>query len=114
MIYYLASPYSHPDNTIEEERYQETLNACATLLAQGFHVYSPVVHCHNICKKYALPGTFDFWKAYNHAFLAVSDVLVLLKLTDWENSIGMKEEELFFRTHFIGRLIVDYDNLIKG
>ena len=45
-LIYIGSPYTHTEACVMEDRYQKALKATATLLKEGFHVISPVVHCH--------------------------------------------------------------------
>jgi hypothetical protein len=41
---YLASPYSHPDRAVREERFRGACRATAALLRSGHAVFSPIAH----------------------------------------------------------------------
>jgi hypothetical protein len=89
---YLASPYTHPDPKIVEERYIKTLKVMSILLNNGQFVFSPIVHCHTIATNYGLKTDYLFWKEYNEHFMNLSTELIVLKLHDWQNSKGVAHE----------------------
>ena len=89
---YLASPYSAASRDQEHSRYQAALSATAWLLRQKVWVYSPIVHCHNITLEHNFPGDAQFWAGYNYAMLAEAEELLVLRISGWENSKGVKEE----------------------
>lgn len=41
---YVASPYSHPDKKIQEERYVLVSKACAELVSKGYIAFSPITY----------------------------------------------------------------------
>jgi hypothetical protein len=88
---YLASPYSHPDPAVREQRFRAACRAVAELLLAGEHVFSPIVHSHPLVD-YALPLTWAFWAGIDRAFLERSDELVVLMLDGWAHSVGVREE----------------------
>jgi len=45
-LIYLASPYSHPDPSVRQERYEAACKATAAMMRQGYHVYSPIAATH--------------------------------------------------------------------
>lgn len=91
---YLASPYSHPKREMLEVRYLEALRACAALYNAGCTVFSPIVHCHEMAKVHILPTSFDFWLPHNHAMLEASEALLILNITGWVESVGLRSEAL--------------------
>jgi hypothetical protein len=90
---YLASPYTHADPWIMEERYLRAARVLAGLLAQGLWTYSPIVHCHELAKIVALPKDAKFWEAYDFAMIAKSDRLLILRIDGWETSRGVAAEK---------------------
>ena len=92
---YLASPYSHFDPFVREERFLRACKAVAYLLEQQKWVYSPVVHCHQIAMLAELPKEFDFWKEYNFHMLSQSKELKILRIDGWERSQGIAAEHAF-------------------
>ena len=95
---YLASPYTHHDLRIVEERAEAVADAVAGFLRKGKFVYSPIVHCHEIAKKYDMPKDFGFWKAYNFAMLSKASSLWVMRLPGWEASVGVCSEIEFAKS----------------
>ena len=91
---YLASPYSHADASVRESRYEAASYATAHLLNQRTWVYSPIVHCHELAKKFDLPTDFKFWKDYNFAMLSHARKLIILRCDGWEASKGVAAEKI--------------------
>lgn len=89
---YLASPYSHKDPAVMEERYLAAMDCTAWLLKQKLWVYSPIVHCHEIAKQHSLPTDFEFWKEYNKHMLGLASLLYVLAIPGWTKSIGVAGE----------------------
>jgi len=89
---YLASPYSHEMDTVKQQRYELVSETVVQLLKQDIHVYSPIVHCHELAKRFNLSGSFAFWQDYNFAMIEASAGLWVLKLEGWKESIGVKAE----------------------
>lgn len=95
MYTYLASPYSHQNPEIREERFRLAEQAVAYLLRRSAWVYSPIVHCHALALRYTLPKDFDYWMDYNFAMLSRARELMVLTLPGWEESRGMEAERDF-------------------
>lgn len=93
--WYLAGPYS--DNI--PVRYMEHMTAAAILMKSGVVVYSPIVHCHEVAKRFVMPTDADFWESYNATMMRHSIGVILLKLSGWENSNGVKKELNFCFDH---------------
>lgn len=90
---YLASPYTHPDPWVMEERYLRAMRVLTQLLAAGKWTYSPIVHCHELAKIGALPKDAKFWEAYDFAMIAKCDKLLILRIDGWETSRGVAGEK---------------------
>jgi hypothetical protein len=88
---YLASPYSHPDPAIREQRFQAACQAAAALLRAGQVVFSPVVHSHPLVA-HGLPSDWAFWQHVDRECLQRCDEVVVLMLDGWEESVGVREE----------------------
>jgi len=89
---YLASPYSHHDPVVREERYQEALKCAVALAASGGVPYSPIVHWHVAAKLHDLPTDATFWVWQNKAMFELCTNVIVLKLPGWEESFGVKQE----------------------
>ena len=88
---YLASPYTHSDHRVRQRRFDEACRAAAALLRAGVAVFSPVAHSHPIAH-FGLPTTWEFWAAADREFLARCDVLAVLTLPGWRESVGVQAE----------------------
>jgi nucleoside 2-deoxyribosyltransferase len=88
---YLASPYTHPDHRVRQRRFEEACRAAAALLRAGVAVFSPVAHSHPIAR-YGLPTSWDYWATVDREFLARCDVLAVLTLPGWRESVGVQAE----------------------
>ena len=94
-IIYLASPYS--DYSADKEkvmalRFHLTVIAAGEIIAEGYMVYSPIVHNHPIAVNMKMPTGWVFWKNHDVEMLKVSSVMYILQLPGWENSFGIQEE----------------------
>lgn len=88
---YLASPFSHPDFAVREQRFEAACRVAAQLTRQGKTVFSPVVHSYHLCQ-HGLPSDWQFWQQHDLAFLAMCDEVAVLKLDGWQQSIGVQAE----------------------
>ena len=88
---YLASPYSHPDPAVRQQRFEAACRAAASLLRAGINVFSPIAHSHPIAG-YGVPATWDFWVQVDREFLRKCEVLAVLTLDGWEQSVGVAAE----------------------
>lgn len=109
-VIYLASPYTHKNESVRAERYRIAAQATTLLLKDGKHCYSPIVHCHQIAIDYKLPPDFNFWMEYNYAMLSRCTMLHILPLPDWEQSKGVAAERAFALERGIPE-IIDHDLL---
>ena len=92
---YLGSPYTSRDQATQHMRFRAAGRAVVQLLREGVHVYSPIVHCHQLALDYSLPKDFAYWEAYNKAMLEPASMLMILKLQGWEESKGLDGEIQF-------------------
>ena len=88
---YLASPYSHPDSAIREERFRAACLAAAQLMGAGNVVFSPIVHSHPIAL-HGLPTDWRFWECHDREHLVRCDEVVVLMLDGWQESEGVHAE----------------------
>lgn len=90
-VYYLASPYTHEDPAVVEERVHLACRAAVDLFRQGRFVFCPIIHCHMVAR-HGLPTDWEFWAEYARAMLARCDELLVLRLEGWEKSDGVAHE----------------------
>ena len=89
---YLASPYTHDDRAVEQQRYEAARAATAHLLNQGRLVISPIVHSHPVAEAHNLPDDFRFWRRQSIDLLERCDELWVLMLGGWRESEGVRAE----------------------
>lgn len=89
---YIASPYSHPEPLIREERYLRASYYLQQCLTSRKWAYSPIVHCHELAKIWNLPKDAAFWEDYNFTMLQRAARLEVLRLDGWDQSVGIKAE----------------------
>lgn len=104
---YLASPYTHPDPEVREARFKAVEAMTGTLLCSGKHVYSPIVHTHEIAKQYELPYNFEFWKNYNFSMIRRCDYLYILAIDGWRQSRGVESEAWFASVCNLKTFLID-------
>lgn len=108
-LIYIGSPYTHSNKIVMQLRHDQVLDITADLLNQGFHVISPIVHCHPLSIKHNMRGDFEFWKKYNFALLSKCDVLLIVPLNRWLESVGLKAEIEFARDN---NILVEMYNIV--
>jgi len=90
-VIYLASPYSHPDFSVREQRFQAACTAAAALMRSGHQVFSPIVHGHPLTQ-HGLPGDWPFWEPHARWHLERCSEVVVLTLEGWSRSVGVQAE----------------------
>lgn len=97
-LIYLASPYSSNSKDpvtkleVQQKRFEEICHVTASLLKQGYHVYSPIVHCHALATKFNMPKDWAYWKKHLEVVIPHFDALWVIKMDGWESSVGIKAE----------------------
>jgi hypothetical protein len=88
---YLATPYSHQDATVCQQRFDAACCAAAVLIRQGKTAFSPVSHGHTICC-HGVPSDWTFWQRLDRRFLEMCDEIIVLMLDGWRESVGVQAE----------------------
>ncbi len=88
---YLASPYSHSDANIREQRFFDVCRMTVTLMQQGHVVFAPIVHGHPLVG-HGLPTDWTFWERFDREHLRRCDELMVLRLDGWRESVGVAAE----------------------
>ena len=94
---YLASPYSDPLREVCIQRYNAAMDFIAFALRTGYResygpIYSPIVHYHEVAIRHDLPKDFAFWQSLNFKMIDASRFLFILRLSGWEESVGVQAE----------------------
>jgi hypothetical protein len=61
-------------------------------MKRGDVVFSPISHTHPIAEECDLPKGWDYWQAFDRAYLAASKLLVILTVDGWMESVGVRAE----------------------
>ena len=89
---YLASPYSHEDPTVRQQRFEAVKHCQGRLLQEGIPCISPIVMFHNIAEDFKLPKDEEYWRSINSRLLKACSAVAVLSIEGWEDSVGLKEE----------------------
>ncbi len=88
---YLASPYTHDDPVVREQRFDAACAAAAWLMRAGLFVYAPIAHSHPLVR-FGLPIEWEFWQAHECEHMKRCDELLVLTLDGWKTSRGVQAE----------------------
>ncbi|MCK9604059.1 MAG: DUF1937 family protein [Candidatus Omnitrophica bacterium] len=107
-LIYLASPFSDPTPQVREERFHLAAAAMGRLIAAGFFIISPVV------ATYPLAGgrwEFEVWSRWCLSLVDRSDLLWILPLNGWRESVGIRAEvALARRINVPVRILADWSD----
>lgn len=98
---YVCNPYTHisedkeHSHQIMQDRFEQAEAYTAQLLLEGHVVFSPIMHCHELAKKYDLPPDFGFWQNYCLSMLAPATEMHVVQLDGWDKSSGVAGEMQF-------------------
>ena len=92
LLIYLASPYSHPEEEVRDQRYHDVKEVNALMLKSGFMCFCPIVSSYHIAKENQFCTSFDFWGPLDLRILRSCDVFCALTIDGWKESKGMKAE----------------------
>lgn len=91
-IYYLASPYSHKDKSVQKKRAEDATEVAVKLLHHDIFVFAPIPY-NEPWEKYNLPGDWGFWTDFDKSFVHRCDGgLIVLMLDGWDKSVGVTAE----------------------
>jgi len=96
-LIYLASPYSHENPHVRQRRFEDACRAAAELM-KTHAVFAPICHSHPIGEIADYAQDYDFWMAQDLPVLARCDKLIVLTLSGWKVSRGVREEMRFALT----------------
>lgn len=91
-LWYLASPYSHPEKRVEFMRFVRVCKAAGDLMNGGVHVFSPIAHTHSIAEHGDLPTGFAFYEEYDLLMIDACAGVIVLMLPGWRESTGVGAE----------------------
>ena len=86
---YIAIPYSSVDKI---KSFELSNKVAAQEYKKGNIVYAPISHTHSVAVQEGLPTTIEFWEKVDFEFLRWCDYMVVVKMTGWDESRGVKKE----------------------
>ena len=91
---YLASPYSHHDTAVMEERFKKVCKQAAHMILKGEAVFCPIAHSHPISGHMHpdLATDTPFWEEVDAPFIRSCSKLAVLMLEGWDKSHGVAHE----------------------
>jgi hypothetical protein len=109
-MYYLASPYSHPDDSVMEQRFLKAEWAAVELLKENIFCFAPIPYNHP-WKKYDVPGDWGFWEKFDKNFVLRCDAVLVLMLPGWDKSVGVGAEIDFAKEQNIPVLYITEEEI---
>lgn len=97
---YLASPYSPKgiddaaaQEVIKAARFIEAAQAAKWLMENqdDLNVFSPIVHSH-VLHLQGMRGDWAFWQKVDTDYIFLSDMLIILTIPGWRESVGVTAE----------------------
>jgi hypothetical protein len=93
-LVYLASPLTHKDETVRQERSRAAAQACGWLMSnyQDIHFFSPVVYTHLLGSECTLPYQWEFWAKLDECMISRCQEIWVLTIPGFKTSVGVSAE----------------------
>jgi hypothetical protein len=93
-LIYLASPYTHTDKAVEDQRNLAVIEAWIWLSNHRPHEFflSPIAHSHPISRHGGAPGDWHFWAEFDETVISRCDEVWVLAIPGWQKSTGVTAE----------------------
>jgi hypothetical protein len=91
-LIYLATPYSHNDRAVMQQRYELACEIAGLLILRGHLIFSPIAHSHTIAQIGRVPGDWKTWQPQCEGMLRRCDELWVVQMAGWETSVGIAAE----------------------
>lgn len=102
---YVAAPYSDPDPAVKAERMRQFYEFDAMLCREGHFTVSPLYKVET-AKHGKIPDDWAYWQSYSENMLKRCDMMILLALDGWQDSVGVQGELEFCYEHGIQVVVV--------
>lgn len=110
-FYYLSTPYSHDDPSVQEERYILAAEVLRWYLNRGHLAFSPIASSHTLDVRGIRPQ--QGWLEWDIALLNTLDpshlTVVVVKLDGWRESVGVQAEIDWATERMVRIEYVDWD-----
>ncbi len=111
-LIYVALPYTDKDKSIVDFRVKKFCEIDSQLNMNGILTVSPILKHLLFDNNSELPTDWDFWKNLSYRLLSSCDILLVLKLSGWEKSIGVNAEIEFAKQNQITTYYLEEDSNI--
>lgn len=98
-FYYLATAYSHPDQTVRARRARIARRYATDLLLAGYNTFSPIAYTHDMAEERDLPKDAETWRVFNEAYMTASCGIIVAVMEGWKQSIGVRDEVTWAKEH---------------
>lgn len=113
-LWYVASPYSHPEAAVRAKRVL-AVRKCVLKMINDFDrvvPFSPVLYTVDFLSDMERPP--EGWYRFDLAFLRKADRLVVLQLDGWETSMGIAIEIAFAESRGLPIGYYTVEELLSG
>ena len=115
VYWYLASPYSHPCETVQEAREIAASKVAARLTQGGRNLFCPITQSHRLNQFLEKDEQLKHEECMrvDYSFLSKAEGLFVVMLPGYEHSIGVKLEVDYAREHNMPVIYLNPDRIIK-
>ncbi len=94
-LVYLASPYTHPDKSVEKDRFEQMVGVWVNLANNhpDLYFFSPILHSHSIAVHGGAPGNWEFWAGFDRLLISKCQEMWVVCLDGVEKSVGVSAEK---------------------
>ncbi len=101
-LIYLASPYSHPEDSVRHENYLIVTKIAADLVSRGHVAISPITYGHMLLEHAKMPTDWEFWENFCITLLEKCEkIIVCNNMVGWDKSRGVAAEIEFAKNNGI-------------
>jgi hypothetical protein len=101
-LIYLASPYSHPEDSVRRENYLIVTKIAADLVYRGYVAISPITYGHMLLEHAKMPTDWEFWENFCITLLEKCEkIIVCNNMVGWDKSRGVSAEIEFAKNNGI-------------
>ena len=93
-LVYFASPYTHADKAVRDERNKAIALACGWFMnnRRDIFFFSPITHATPIAQECTLPYEWEFWAAIDECMISRCEELWVLVIPGFKKSTGVNAE----------------------